>query len=65
MMEMLARMQSELGFQFDVETMSRTGLEVIFRDTEDWSDSLWNSELGARRSDSDRRNGVEGWELRR
>ncbi len=30
MMEMLARMQSELGFQFDVEVMSRTGLEVIF-----------------------------------
>lgn len=30
MMEMLARMQSELGFKFDVEVMSRTGLEVIF-----------------------------------
>lgn len=30
MMEMLARMQSELGFKFDVEAMSRTGIEVIF-----------------------------------
>lgn len=30
MMEMLARMQRELGFSFDVEAMSRTGLEVIF-----------------------------------
>lgn len=30
MMEMLARMQSELGFRFDVEVMSRTGIEVIF-----------------------------------
>ncbi len=30
MMEMLARMQSELGFKVDVEIMSRTGLEVIF-----------------------------------
>ena len=30
MMEMLARMQRELGFKFDVEVMSRTGLEVIF-----------------------------------
>jgi predicted SAM-dependent methyltransferase len=30
MMEMLARMQSELSFRFDVEVMSRTGLEVIF-----------------------------------
>lgn len=30
MMEMLARMQSELDFEFDVECMSRTGLEVIF-----------------------------------
>jgi SAM-dependent methyltransferase len=29
-MEMLARMQRELGFMFDVEVMSRTGLEVIF-----------------------------------
>jgi hypothetical protein len=27
---MLARMQRELDFKFDVETMSRTGLEVIF-----------------------------------
>lgn len=30
LMEMLARMQRELGFRFDVEAMSRTGLEVIF-----------------------------------
>lgn len=30
MMELLSRMQSELGFRFDIEVMSRTGIEVIF-----------------------------------